>query len=129
MNKRWLKAGLAGLAGALAGVAATLIHHERVTPEERERRRRRLVYLHGRPGNAIITEVRDGVIGYTYRVGRIEYTAFQDVRALEALLPADPATLIQRPATLKYLPGNPANSILLCEQWSGLQFQPQATGS
>lgn len=128
MMNRWLKAGLAGVAGALAGLAATVIHHPKPTPEERERRRRTQVNRHGRTGNATVTDFRDGVVCYTYRVGRIEYTAYQDVRALEGLLPAEPDTLIQRPATLKYLPGNPANSILMCEEWSGLQFPQQVAG-
>jgi hypothetical protein len=118
---------LAGLAGALTGAAVWLIPAaRRPTPAERERRRRLAVNARGRTGNATITDFREGVVCYTYFIGGVEYTAFQDVSTLTALLPADPRTLIQRPATLKYLPANPANSILVCEEWSGLRFHPHA---
>ena len=118
---------LAGLAGAVTGFAAWLIPAvRRPTPAERERRRRLAVNAKGRTGPATITDFRDGVVCYTYFAGGVEHTAFQDVSTLLAHLPADPRTLIQRPATLKYLPANPANSILVCEEWSGLRFHPQA---
>jgi len=36
------------------------------------------------------------------------------------LLPADRMSMVG-PASVKYDPRNPANSIVLCEQWSGLR--------
>ncbi len=120
-----LKAGLAGAAGALAGFAALLIpHSRRVSPAERERRRRVLVNARGRTGNATVTDFREGILSYTYSVGGLEYSACQDVSALLDLLPPDPFTLIDGPAMLKYLARNPANSIVLCEEWSGLYTRP-----
>lgn len=130
MNKKQvLTAGLAGLSGALAGVAAWLIPNSRkkLTPAERERRRRLTVNARGRTGNAMIVDYRDGVLCYTYSVGGLEYTASQDLSALPELLPVDPAILIATPATLKYLAANPANSILVCEEWTGLRFHPHVT--
>ena len=125
--RRGFKVVLAGAAGALAGIAAWMIPgSRRIPPAERERRRRLLVNLSGRTGNATITDVSDGVLCYTYSAGGMEYAASQDVSALSGLLPADPATLIDVPATVKYLPRNPANSILLCEGWSGLFARPPA---
>jgi hypothetical protein len=119
---------MAGLAGALTGVAAWFIPaSRRLTPAERERRRRLSIHANGRTGGATITDFHDEIVSYKYYIGGVEYTAFQDVSALARFLPEDPRTLIQRPATLKYLPHNPANSILVCEEWSGLRFQPRAT--
>jgi len=120
---------MAGVAGALTGVAAWFVPAARRSPAERERRRRLAVNVRGRTGGAKITDFHDGVLCYTYFVGGVEYTAFQDVSALADMLPEDPRTLIQRPATLKYLAHNPANSILLCEEWSGLRFYPQAAAT
>jgi hypothetical protein len=120
---------MAGLAGALTGAAAWLIPAMGRTPGERERRRRQTVNAQGRTGGAMIADFRDGVLCYTYDIGGVEYTAFQDVSALADRLPPDPRTLIQRPATLKYLARNPANSILVCEEWTGLRFQPHATAA
>jgi hypothetical protein len=51
-------------------------------------------------------------------VAGVGYTAAQDVRTIEALLPADRMSVIG-PARVKYDPRNPANSIVLCEEWSG----------
>lgn len=120
---------MAGMAGVLTGMAAWFVPASRRTPAERERRRRLTVNARGRTGGAMITDFRDGVIGYTYFVGGVEYSAFQDLSSLVDLLPEDPRTLIERPATLKYLAHNPANSILLCEGWSGLRFHPQAAAT
>jgi len=116
----------AGLAGVASGLAAWFIPGWRVCPAERERRRRLKVNSLGRTGSAMIIDFHDGEVCYKYSIGGVEYTAFQDVSSLAEILPADPATLISRPATLKYLAGNPANSILVCEEWSGLIFSPQA---
>ena len=120
---------MAGAAGALAGVAAWFVPAMRRSPAERERLRRLAVNARGRTGGATITDFRDGVLCYTYFVSGVQYTAFQDVSVLVGMLPEDPRTLIQRPATLKYLAHNPANSILLCEDWSGLRFYPQAAAT
>ena len=124
--KRFLIA-VAGVAGVVGGFAAWLRPKSKPTPEERERKRRLYVNAKGRTGNATITDFQEGVVGYTYWVGGIEYTAFQDATSFIDLLPADPGTLIERPATLKYIASNPANSIVVCEEWSGLRFRPKVT--
>lgn len=117
-------AGIAGAVGALAGVAAWLIPgSRRITPAERERRRRLTVNARGRRGNAMIVDFQDGILCYKYSIGGVEYTAFQDLLALSASLPTDPGRLVDTPATIKYLARNPANSIVICEEWSGLRFQ------
>ncbi len=116
---------LAGVAGAATGVAASMVRSRKITPEERERRRRLDVNARGRTGQATILDVQNAVITYTYEIRGTEYTAAQDASKLVAALPADPSTLISRPAILKYLASNPANSIVVCEEWSGLLFQPQ----
>jgi hypothetical protein len=116
---------LAGLAGAAAAVAAWMVPRSRVTPEERERRRRLTVSARGRTAGASITDYHDGIVSYSYSVGGVEYAATQDVSMLKDLLPEDPRSLIGRPASLKFLGRNPANSILLSEEWSGLRFGPR----
>lgn len=92
----------------------------RADPTQRERERRLAVNREGRTAEATITEARGNLLFYSYTVRGVHYTASQDVSAILRLLPAEPAGLVG-PATLKYSPKNPANSILVCEQWSGLQ--------
>jgi hypothetical protein len=76
----------------------------------------------GRLGDALITEATESVIYYTYSIRGVQYTASQDVTALREKLPAEPERLIGV-ASLKYAPKNPANSILICEEWSGLRVR------
>jgi hypothetical protein len=95
-------------------------------PKDKEMRRRLAVNLQGRLGDATITEVQDDTLYYSYSVGGVSYTASQDVSQLRARMPPDPNRLIGRPASLKYTPRNPANSIILCEDWSGLRAGPPA---
>jgi hypothetical protein len=94
--------------------------HARVTPEEWERRRRAAVHARGKMGEARITEVREHLVFYSYEVRGVEYIASQDLSALTALLPPDPA-VVNGMVYMKYDPRNPANSIVLCEEWSGMR--------
>lgn len=98
-------------------------------PKDKEKRRRLAVNQRGRLGDATITEVEDATIFYEYSVRGVGYTASQDVSQLRERIPTDPRRLIG-PATLKYSPENPANSIIVCEEWSGLRLgSPSASQS
>jgi len=116
----------AGLA-ALAVVAVALLgiigyrawRASRITPEERERRRRAMLTARGKMGDAVLTDVREDLLVFTYDVRGMEYTASQDVSALRDFLPQDVSQL--NSIAVKYLPENPANSIVLSEEWSGLR--------
>jgi hypothetical protein len=66
------------------------------------------------------------VILYCYSVGGIEYTAAQEASALESLLPEDRMRMIGH-ASLRFDPKNPPDSVVLCEQWSGLRLRPAAS--
>jgi hypothetical protein len=90
------------------------------SPEKREQRRRLHVNQIGRLGDALITEATDTIVYYTYSVHGVEYSASQEIAALRALLPDDPGRMVGV-AHLKFAPKNPANSILICEEWSGLR--------
>ncbi len=93
-------------------------------PKDKEQRRRLDVNSYGRLGDATILEITTDAIFYEYSVRGITYTASQDISKLRELIPGDPQRLIGRPASLKYSSQNPANSILLCEEWSGLRLGP-----
>ena len=97
----------------------------RANPEKRERKRRLDLHRHGRLGDALILEATDALLYYSYSVRGVQYEASQDVSGLRELLPPEPERLIG-PASLKYSPRNPANSILICEEWSGLRAPSRA---
>lgn len=94
-------------------------------PEKRERKRRLEVHRHGRLGDALITEATDAMLYYSYVVRGVHYEASQDISALRHLLPLEPERLVG-PASLKYSSKNPGNSILICEEWSGLRAPSRA---
>ena len=94
-------------------------------PEKRERKRRLHLHQHGRLGDALITGATEEMLYYSYSVRGVQYEASQDVTGLRQLLPAEPERLFG-PASLKYSSKNPGNSILICEEWSGLRAPSRA---
>jgi hypothetical protein len=119
--------------GAIAGVCLTAMllavgawwgivvwKRSGISAEELERRRRATLHARGKMGDATLVEVRENHVFYSYDVRGVEYTASQDVSALRAMLPADPSA-VNGVVYVKYDARNPANSMILSEQWSGLR--------
>ncbi len=137
-------------AGALALGAALYgwLHHA-PDPEEIERRRRSRVNQIGRIAEGKITELVEApappaknsprlfrsrlvppagraaktgrkLVWYTYSISGVTYETAQDVTDLEARVCLDRLAAGQ-PASVKYDPSNPVNSILVAEDWSGLR--------
>jgi hypothetical protein len=117
-----------GLAAGLTAGVVYLVARRRPSPAMRERRRRLAVNATGRMTGATVIDLRDDQLYFSYTVRGVEYTAAQDISAVRDRLPADPATLIG-PATVKYRPANPADSIVVSEEWSGLRAIPASTGA
>ena len=111
---------LATLLGLAVWRCMLMWKQSRISPEELERRRREELHAKGKMGDATLLEMREDMILYSYDVRGVEYTASQDVSALRPLLPPDPSA-VNGIVYVKYDPRNPANSIILCEQWSGLR--------
>ncbi len=117
--------GLSALALGLASLPIYMVSRALKTPADRERARRLTLHSKGRMGDATVTDVRDDLLLYSYSVRGVEYSASQDVSKLAELLPEDRSTLIGA-ATIKYHPANPANSMVVCEFWSGLRQPPRS---
>src|SRR5438477_260815 len=73
----------------------------------------------GNIGDATLVEIRPDHIFYCYAIRGVEYTASQDVSRLSGKVPADLFAL--GTVSIKYDPRNPANSIVVAEEWSGLR--------
>jgi hypothetical protein len=115
-----LTLGLAGVLSVLVGILGYRTWKaSRVPPEERERRRRADLVAYGKMGDATLVEVRDNLIFYSYDVRGVEYTASQDITPVKSHLPAEFS--VSGPVSVKYDARNPANSIVVAEQWSGLR--------
>jgi hypothetical protein len=117
---------LCGVAAGLIALGAWIVARVHGTPEKRERKRRLNVHRQGRLGDAMISEATESTLYYFYTVRGVHYTASQDVSTLREYLPADSHRLIGV-ASLKYSSKNPANSILVCEEWSGLRSPSPAS--
>ena len=112
---------------ALSGLLVVLValigyrawKNARITPEERELQRRNILVARGKMGDATLVEFRDDLLFYSYDVRGVEYTASQDISLLKSRMPGDLSTI--GPVSVEYDPRNPANSIVLAEEWSGLR--------
>src|SRR4051794_4275353 len=110
---------LAGVLLILAGIMGYRAWlKSRVTPEERERKRRSGLVAYGKMGDAMLVEIRGEHIFYSYLVRGVEYTASQDVSLLHEHMPAGDLSALG-PVSVRYDARNPANSIVVAEQWSG----------
>ena len=116
-------AALCVLVVGLSALAVWIVLRTRGTPEKRERQRRLALHHRGRIGDAMINEATADALYYSYSVGGVQYEASQDITALRDRLPSEPERLIGW-SGMKYSSNNPANSILICEEWSGLREPP-----
>jgi hypothetical protein len=87
---------------------------------EIERQRRMAIHRDGKMGDGEIIDVEGDLIVYSYSVAGLLYEATQDAAALQDKLPADRISMVG-PVSVKFIPHNPANSIVLCEEWTGLR--------
>jgi len=90
----------------------------RPTPEETERLRRLAVHASGKLIAGQVVDVNVPMVNYSYIFAGVEYSASQDTTGLESLMPADPMHILGATG-VKFDPRNPANSIVICEKWSG----------
>lgn len=120
--------GVAILAGA-AATAIWLVLRNRPSPDELERARRRFLAHSGRLVDGMLLDLYeldapDGrsltMLVFSYRIGGVDYECSQDISALsDLILP----TQIRAgfPCSVRYQPGNPHNSIVVAEDWTGLR--------
>ncbi len=113
-------AALGVVAAVAAGSAAYILTHSRRDPKQAERRRLAKINRLGRMGDGWLVDVSEEALYYTYSVGGVEYTASQDVTELRDLLPENLESIVG-PVTLKFLPANPGNSIVVSEKWFGIR--------
>jgi hypothetical protein len=57
---------------------------------------------------------------FSYRIGGVDYESSQDITDMHSVLDAAQVRA-GFPCTARYQPGNPHNSIVVAEEWSGLR--------
>jgi hypothetical protein len=125
----WVIAVAAVLGAALLALGLWLIFRKRPTAEELERERRLFLAHSGRLVDGMLLDVCeveavDGrtltMLLYSYRIGGVDYESSQDITDMRGVVDA----LQVRagfPCSARYQPGNPHNSIVVAEEWSGLR--------
>ena len=123
----FIAAGLAA-AALIGGLVVYILR--RPSPAERERRRRSQLHREGRITDGTVFDVGEPeqyagpdsarLLYYKYSIGGVEYSACQDISTLAERVGNDPACLIGA-VYVKYHSKNPCNSIIVCEEWSGLR--------
>lgn len=120
------------LAASGIGFAASVAYYlgaHRKTADERERARRMKISAIGRITDGTVLDVHEmqddsrgprQFVVYNYGVAGVQYECSQDVTHLRQLINPDSFGL-GLPASVKYDPHNPGNSIVTAENWSGLR--------
>ena len=121
-------AGLASIA-ILGAVGLWLVFRKRPTAEELERARRLFLVQSGRLVDGMLLDIcevdaKDGriltMLVYNYRIAGVDYECSQDITNMSAVLDAAQVRA-GFPCSVRYQPGNPHNSIVVAEEWTGLR--------
>jgi hypothetical protein len=129
VNPWEMAAGLAAF-GAVGGLAWWLIFRKRPTAEELERARRLFLVQSGRIVDGMLLDVceveaTDGrtltMLLFNYRNGGVDYECSQDITDMPGIVDLSQIRA-GFPCSVRYQPGNPQNSIVVAEQWSGLRL-------
>jgi hypothetical protein len=126
---------VAAAAGTLVMGAAGvwLILRKRPTAEEIERARRQFLAQSGRLVDGMLLDICEveapakhdagrtlTMLLFSYRIGGVDYECSQDITAMSGVVDAAQVRA-GFPCSVRYQPGNPHNSIVVAEEWSGLR--------
>ena len=121
-------AGVAAVAVMAAG-ALWLVLRKRPSEDEIERTRRQFLVQSGRLVDGMLLDIyeveakggrRLTMLLFNYRIAGVDYECSQDITAMgEVVNPANVRAGF--PCSVRYQPGNPQNSIVVAEGWTGLR--------
>jgi hypothetical protein len=121
----------AGFSAAIlaAATAAWLVLRKRPSADELERGRRQFLVHSGRLVDGMLLDVyemesKDGrtltMLLFSYRIAGVDYECSQDITAMRDVVNTAEVRA-GFPCTVRYQPGNPYNSIVVGEGWTGLR--------
>jgi len=120
---------------ALGALALWLVLRKRLSPEELERERRRFLVQSGRLVDGMLLDVCEVqapaksksepartliMLLYNYRIGGVNYECSQDITDMPGVMNVSQVRA-GFPCTARYQPGNPQNSIVVAEDWTGVR--------
>lgn len=113
----------------VAAAALWLALRKRPSADEAERARRQFLVQSGRLVDGMLTDIyeveaKDGrtltMLLFNYRIAGVNYECSQDITAMREVVNAAEVRA-GFPCTVRYQPGNPQNSIVVGEGWTGLR--------
>ena len=125
----WEIAGGVATVAVLVAGTAWLVLRRRPDRNELERVRRKQLVQFGRLVDGMLLDVcdvngEDGgamkLLLFSYRIGGVDYECSQDITHLQEIVDSRQVR-IGFPCSVRYQPGNPQNSIVIAEGWSGLR--------
>jgi len=128
-NSGWQIVTVVTTVAAVAGLALWLVFRRRPSADEIERARRRFLVKSGRLVDGMLLDVYDveGADGrtltfllFSYRIAGVDYECSQEITAMRDVVEAAEVRA-GFPCTVRYQPGNPYNSIVVAEGWTGLR--------
>jgi hypothetical protein len=128
INPWVMTAGLAALV-VLCALVVWLLVRKRPTEAELERKRRDLLVQMGRLLDGMLLDIcemqsEDGrtleFLQFSYRIGGVDYECSQEITDMQDVVKAEDVRA-GFPCSVRYQPGNPQNSIVVAETWSGLR--------
>jgi hypothetical protein len=134
-TNQWEIGTAAVLGGGLVALGLWLAFRKRPTAEELERARRRFLAQSGRLVDGMLLDVCQvespaksqkesdrtlTLLLFSYRIGGVDYESSQDITEMGGVIDAAEVRA-GFPCSARYQPGNPQNSIVVAEEWSGLR--------
>jgi hypothetical protein len=113
----------------IATIAGYLMQRRKSTAEEIEHSRREFLVQSGRLVDGMLLDVYDveneggpkrTFLLYNYRIGGVDYECSQEITAMRAVVEGGEVRA-GFPCSVRYQPGNPHNSIVIAETWTGLR--------
>jgi hypothetical protein len=125
----WEIAALLAAIASITAIATWLVRRRRPTAEELELERREFLVQSGRLVDGMLLDLYevqtdDGrtltMLLFNYRIAGVDYECSQDITLLGAAVNVAEVRA-GFPCSVRYQPGNPHNSIVVAEGWSGLR--------
>jgi hypothetical protein len=125
----WEIASGVAVIAVMGSAALWLLFRKRPTPAELERARRQFLVQSGRLADGMLLDIFEVEAGdgrtltmllFSYRVGGVDYECSQDITDMPGVVDAKQVRA-GFPCTVRSQPGNPQNSIVVAEEWSGLR--------
>jgi hypothetical protein len=114
----------------LGAAGLWLVLRKRLTAEELERARRQFLVHSGRLVDGMLLDICEfkaedartlTMLLYNYSIGGVNYECSQDITDMRGVVDAVQVRA-GFPCTVRFQPGNPHNSIVVAEEWTGLRM-------